>query len=83
MEGLQIIHLSSLELLNHTKQTTDQLKEFLSENHADIQKIILLLEEFLNVQIILIKRIDNLQKESLKGHEDLMTPTTIKEILIN
>jgi hypothetical protein len=83
LEGLQIIHLSSLELLDHTRQTTDQLKGFLSVNHADIRKTILRLDEFLNELIDLIKRIDDPQKESLKGHEDLMNPTTIKEILIN
>jgi hypothetical protein len=84
MDELQIIHLSLLKPLDHTKQTTDQLKEFLGVNHADMQMIILCLDEFLTEQHILIKKIDDdLQKEFLKGQEDLMIPTKIKEIIIN
>jgi hypothetical protein len=47
MEELQIIHLSSLKPLDHIRQTTDQLKEFLSVNHANMQMTILLLDKFL------------------------------------
>jgi hypothetical protein len=83
MEGLQIIHLSSLELLDHTRQTTDQLKEFLSENHADMQMTILRLDDFQIEQHILIKKTDDLQKEFLNEQEDLMIPTKIKKIIIS
>jgi hypothetical protein len=83
MKELQIIYLSSLEPLNHIRQTTDQLKEFLSVNHADMQMIILHLDEFLTEQHVLIKKIDDLQKEFLKDQDNLMIPTKIKEIIIN
>jgi hypothetical protein len=77
MEELQIIHLSSLEPLDHTRQTTDQLKEFLSVNHADMQMIILRLEDFRTEQHVLIKKIDDLQKEFLKEQDDLTILTKL------
>jgi hypothetical protein len=83
MEEFQTIHLSSLEPFDYIKQTTDQPKEFLSVNHADMQMTTLLLDKFLTEQHVLIKKIDDLQKGFLKDQEDCMIPTKIKKIIIN
>jgi hypothetical protein len=83
MEELQIIHPSSLKPLNYIKQTTDQPKGFLSVNHTDMQMTILLLDEFLKEQHVLIKKIDNLQKEFLKDQEGCTISTKIKKITIS
>jgi hypothetical protein len=48
-----------------------------------MQMTILRLDEFLTEIHVLIKKIDNLQKEFLKDQDDLMIPTKIKEIIIN
>ena len=81
LEPLEELHFCFLDQLVRTKRITDPLKESISENHTDMQKIILLQEDFLTGHLVRIKRTEDLPWESLNEFIDLTTRAKLKEYL--